>query len=327
MQMNTFRGVVVIVGAVIASSWQLAAQSAPPEDLKWDPKLKVDVAEAMKQVEQDPVGSLYVLRDLEMRSDKPKPNNRQRSWLAQYRRSIEPTALESVQRQFDEAAKQLDIRTLMILDAVAHEVLPDRLNRAEPLAGVQKQAFHETLPSPVFRVEGVSATRLDGGYREGGAANQYVITPKPGFKVVTVKATVTNLSDRSDSPLVPRFLGSMKMELTSLTQGLDLDRAAPALGVKAPNSSFRYMDQSFVFLVDATDQVVPCAYIPQRQDGRQTTVRFEFSGGGGMKVSLPQKLKPTESVQFEFIFILPVPQTGPSEYRLWIAGAAPVPIT
>jgi hypothetical protein len=88
----------------------MSAQSGPPEELKWDPLLKSKVAEAMKAVEVNPVGSLYALRDLEMRQDKPKPNGSQKAWLGQYRRSIEPIALETMQRQFDEAAKQLDVR-------------------------------------------------------------------------------------------------------------------------------------------------------------------------------------------------------------------------
>lgn len=52
---------------------------------------------------------------------------------------------------------------------------------------------------------------------------------------------------------------------------------------------------------------------------------MQFRGGGGVKISVPQKVKRGEAGGFGFVFA--VPARGGANYRLWILGAPPIGIT
>ncbi|MGH9842949.1 MAG: hypothetical protein ACREEM_29785 [Blastocatellia bacterium] len=262
----------------------------------------------------DPAASLLEFKEV-LENKKHTPNAQQKAWLDRQIESLRPQAVANLQADYDAAARELDLRGMIIASAVANKIGKDSIKATPAMAETQKQLLTGVNSSRyVWSVSEATSSVISGDYEEEVHGSQRLtLQPKPGFQILRVKAAVTNVNHDGDRLYASWAWGGMKRMWISIGPA-----QAGAIEIS------RWLDSEFIFLAGSESELIPCAHVCEGSGLREASMTISGPAGGGLIMTPPKAVKSGESVKVDVLFMIP---QAKSNYRLLIFGAPPTALT
>ncbi|HUV38229.1 MAG TPA: hypothetical protein VMY39_01385 [Planctomycetota bacterium] len=283
-----------------------------PTDLAWDESDTATVNKVLAEYEKNPVSACLTLSGFLERAGDKAVTDRQKTWLEQAVKTCRPHAVAVVRHDLREAAADWDLRGSLMLAAVGSKLTKEGWEEeAAALARVKNHVVSGGRSrNAVWKVTNASAERLGESYSEGFGTSQTTLTPKQGFELLRVKASVENISTGPDLPYVPWCLGDFKRVFAA---GLG-DDDTPANG--------RLVVDEMIFLLTAGGDWISCGYVCSGCDKlRDFSLTLTGKDGGVTHIFLGTMVKPGEKFDLDVIFSVP---SGTDGLRLLMLGSEPV---
>jgi len=282
--------------------------------LRFDDSLKRELERAITYSGADPAASLLEFKEV-LENKKHLPNAQQKAWLDRQIKSLQPQAVANLQADYDAAARELDLRGMIIASAVANKIGKDSIKATPAMAEAQKQLLAGANSGRyVWSVSEATSSVVSGDYEEEVHGSQRLtLQPKPGFQILRVKAVVKNVSEDGDRPYASWAWGGMKRVWMSI------DPPQPG----AVEIS-RWLDSEFIFLAGSGAELIPCGHVCEGSGLREASMTISGPAGGGLILTPPKAVKNGESVKVDVLFMIPQDK---SNYRLLIFGAPPTALT
>jgi hypothetical protein len=291
----------------------VSAPKAMPALSKWNKSLRDDVERAARLRSTDAVSALLLFKTVhDRKKDGPTPS--QKIWLSEQISALTPTALATLRRDYEQAAKESNLLDMLLVQVVSNKIAKGSIDVAGELTVVKNRVFTgQGTPEYVWKVDQPLLENIDSPYTEGGSFNRFTLSSKNGFRLVRVKARVTNVSRAAEKPY-----GLFAFEPI---------KAAIAPIFHKPEDlpgKYRWIDDSFVYLLTPASDLIPCSHVIEGCTLRSVgSMTVSSPDGSGRVISLPQPLQNAGSIDIDVIFSVPNDLSG---FRLFVFGAAPIPV-
>jgi len=275
----------------------------------WDKKIKSDVDAAVSLSETDPVSSLLMLKSVIDHETKGLTNT-QKVWLSEKVESLRARALETLQTDFDQSIRTNDFRTALLVSIVADKVGKESIKTQPAMTELKNKVFagqQEVIS--VLSVSDAIGKFIEGSYSE--INNKFTLSPKQGFQLLRVTASVRNTSSLADKSYTLWALEDMKRVMGQINAKPDEHK-----------SPYLWLDGSFVFLLTPASDLILSSHVC---DGcglhGGMTLTYSDKDGTGKVITGPRILDSGKGLDFDILFSVP---KGITDYRLLVLGSTPI---
>jgi hypothetical protein len=283
--------------------------------LGWSKKVAGQVEKLIKDQDVDPVSEYLGLAEISQYEGNAAPTQAQKQWLDRMSLETKPHAKEQLQKDFKRAADANDLRGSLISLSIANQVETNMLKDKEGLmAAMKSRVVSGELGreyQPVWKVEDPVGDYIPDYSEGGGMLDEFSLTSKPGFRLLSVRVHITNVSTTSDFPYV-------SFTLPQLIR--DIGRGYSVMTPK-PGKPSRLGHDQFAFLLTSRGDWIPCVHVSDSSKeirGISFTDRLYnkmlFSGG---------YLEQDQDFYADFIFSVPV---GIKDIRFLFLGSPPIAV-
>lgn len=282
-----------------------------PANPGWETRDAEAVQEACAAYPTDPVSAVLALDQVLQRLKDPKSRStpHERDWLQKAIVLARPRALALLKADYRDAVADLDLRGALLVSLVAERVQKDSFaDEKASLVTLKTQIVAaKKAPHPIWKVTDVKMIAHTEPYAEGEGLNQITLTPRKGFKLLTVTARVENISTVSDPPYWS--WGGSRLRRVAAT--LDKD-------IKKRDGPGRFASDDSVYLLLPGGEMVACGHVCQSC----TTLLgvMNIRGEGGVHGS-GTWVKKGDTFKLEVIFSVP---NEIEEFRFFLLGSSPI---
>ena len=234
----------------------------PPSHLNLPEEVSAKLREAIAAFSTNQVLStleiLAVITDGDLKMSSP-----QKEYLDDLFSNAQAQAARVLQQDLDSFVTNGNLRNAMIAAAVLshlerHSVdrLASLVENAPRVSGLLKDCCEfNVLENAVWQVADVQGEVIDDRYTEQYGLNKKVYSARDGFRLLRVKAQVTNVSPESDPEYTAWVLDPARR--TALESDV---ASAKERGEKTPQPS-RLAGDTFIFLLGAKSTPIPCEHV------------------------------------------------------------------
>ena len=225
--------------------------------LGWSKEVAKQVEKLIEDRDVDPVSAYLGLNEISQYEGNDAPTQAQKQWLDRVLLETKPQAKEQLQRDFKRAADANDLRGSVISLSIANRVETNMLKHMEGLMAAMKSRvvlgkLGREFPL-IWKVEDTVGKYIPDYSEGGGFLDQFSLTPKPGFRLLSVSAHIENVSATSDPGYVSFILPQLIRVL-----GRGYDAMTPT-----PGEPSRLAHDQFAFLLTSRGDWIPCAHVSE----------------------------------------------------------------
>jgi hypothetical protein len=340
------RGRALEAGAAGSADADAAARkprlAAPGTEREYPDFIRRDIDLAVEVYDNDPVSSCLLLKQTRDRLVGVGASQEQTAWIANSLSVVRLYVISLLERDKAAAVRADDVRGALFAAWTLARVRDQASDRqlaqdlAEPVALLRRRPEGKTAPDPVWEVLGAAGEFLPGPLVETFDPQQdekMTISPRPGERLLRVRARIRNISARGD-PLYARWTAGERP--SGWDPAVDWWRNDDPR--REGNAPCRFMGYSAVFLLPGTNDIVACYHVC-----RPCEVLWGKSGQADFGVArLSAAFRPGASrvnvlaccsgsnvgrgtaFDLDVVFSVAFPLRG--DPRLLILGAAPVPV-
>lgn len=292
-----------------------------PDTLQWPKQFKESLEKQLGIFQQQPISAYLHLQcnfDWDNKVQKKELNSDHRAWFEGVAKELRPRVIAALQNDYDAAIKKGDFRAAMIALSVGNKLSTNSItSNPAMMATLKAKAFSgATGPEAVWQVKNVVGTWLDGDFsKELPGMGRLTFSPKDGFRLLRVEATIKNISRDSDPAYVWYGLadpmgkyGWYRME-------------AFQNDVREPK---RMVDDDFLFVITPGGDMIPSLFVISDDSSSPFGLASTISKDGrGSALFVGEYV--TEGTEFSAGFVFQVP-TGMEGLRLLMLGSPTVPV-